>query len=331
MDDSRYELSEDVMGTLYIDRKNCHIRLDGNALAFYSNGQKEGIVPIEPVKRVIFIGNMAIETSVLRRFSDMGISAIFLSGRRLRFSGMMHGRLHNNAILRLRQYKKAISGFAREFAQEIVMKKVKSQLVLLKEAIETRHDIRLELTESIKSLEEILKRLYSESFTIESLKGIEGSASAGYFKAYSNLFAESLNFKRRTRRPPLDPVNAMLSLCYTLLHFELVREIEVIGLDPFIGFYHQFEYGRESLACDLVELFRTDADRFVWKIFKDREFTAQDFSKDHEDGGCYLRKNKRKDFYHLYENWARGMRQAFTEEVRILARRLNDEKDTLSE
>lgn len=317
------------MGTLYIDRKDIHIKLDGNALAFYSNGHKEGIVPLEPVKRVIFVGNITLETSIIKKFTELGISAIFLSGRRLRFSGMVHGRLHNNGIMRLRQYEMAMSEFARECAQEIVARKVKTQLTLLDEALALRHDLRLELTMAIETLKKIVDRLNSESFNIESLKGLEGSASASYFGAYINLFPKSLGFKKRTRRPPRDPVNAMLSLCYTLLHFELVREIEVIGLDPTIGFYHQFEYGRESLACDLVEIFRCDVDRFVWNVFRERTFTADDFYKDTENGGYYLKKQKRKVFYPLYEDWAKHFRQAFIEETRCLARRILDEKDTL--
>lgn len=318
------------MGTLYIDRKDCHLKTDGHAIAIFFDGKREGIVPLAPIKRIIIVGNMTIETSALRKFTELGISTIFLSGRRLSFSGMMHGRLHYNGILRLKQYKNAISDFASRYAQELVTRKVASQILLLEEALSVRYDLRAVMVNSIESLKKMLSKLKTTSYNIESLKGIEGSASATYFSAYRNLFPESLNFKKRTRRPPLDPVNAMLSLCYTLLHFEIVREIEVIGLDPTIGFYHQFEYGRESLACDIVELFRCDIDRFVLNLFRERKFTSDDFSKDHEDSGYYLKKQKRKLFYPIYEEWAKGMRSCFTEEVRNLARRLLDDQNALS-
>lgn len=319
------------MGTLYIDRKGCHIKVDGNTLALYLDGKREGIVPLEPLKRVIFVGSMMIETSVIKKFSELGISAIFLSGRRLKFSGMVHGNLHNNGLLRLRQYEKALSSFSKNYAQEIVTRKIEKQLNLLKDALSLRPDLRLEMKTAIDTLTKIYDKLNSDIFNIESLKGLEGSSSSSYFSAYTKLFPDSLNFSRRIRRPPLDPVNAMLSLCYTLLHFEIVREIEVIGLDPTIGFYHQFEYGRESLACDIVELFRPETDRFVWNIFKERLFTIDDFFKDHVNGAYYLKKIKRKEFYSLYEEWAKNLRQNFTEEVRSLARRVNDETDTISE
>lgn len=317
------------MGTLYIDKKGCHIKLDSNAIAFYMDGKREGLIPLEQIKRVIFIGTMTVDTNVLRRLSEMNVSTLFLSGRSLKFVGMLNGRIHNNGILRLRQYEKATSDFASGYAQEMVARKTKKQIDLLKEVLVLRHDLRPNITQAIQTLIKVIDRLNSELFGIDSLKGLEGSASAAYFSVYTNLFPESLNFRSRTRRPPRDPVNAMLSLCYTLLHFELVREIQIIGLDPTIGFYHQFEYGRESLACDLVEVYRTDVDSFVWHLFRERTFVSDDFYSDSERSGYYLKKSKRKDFYPIYEEWARRMRPAFTEEVRSLARRITDEKDII--
>lgn len=319
------------MGTLYIDRKDCYIKIDGNALAFYVNGKREGIVPIEPLKRVIFIGNMRLDTSVIKRFSEHGIKAIFLSGKRLKFCGMLQGSLHKNGLLRLKQYEKAKSDFAKQFSNGIVKRKIESQINLLKEALESRQDLRFYLLNALNSLKKTLKKIDSAILEIDSLKGIEGSASAIYFNAYTKLFPASLNFSRRTRRPPLDPVNAMLSLCYTLLHFEIVREIEAIGLDPFIGFYHEFEYARESLACDIMEIFRANVDRFVWNIFRTREFFGDDFTKDSKNRGCYLKKEKRKNFYPLYESWAKSIRPLLTEEVRNIAKNISDGEDTILE
>lgn len=319
------------MGTLYIDRKDIRIRLDGNAIAFYSNGQREGIVPINPLKRVVIVGSLSIETQVLRRLADGNISVVFLSGKRLRFSGMLHGRLHNNGILRVKQYEKSLSEFPAEFSKDLVIKKITAQLQLLEYAAQTRHDLRLALTSSIKTLQGVLISMKNPEMPVETIRGMEGGASAAYFAAYTKLFADSLDFKGRNRRPPEDPVNALLSLCYTLVHFEMVREIETIGLDPTIGFYHQFDYGRESLACDLVENYRPAVDKFVYELFRDREFTARDFATDDERPGCYLKKQRRKDFYTLYEQWANEMRSLWRDEVRNLSRRIMDGQDTLSE
>jgi CRISPR-associated protein Cas1 len=319
------------MGTLYIDRKDIHIRLDGNAIAFYANGKREGIVPINPLKRVIIAGSQTIETPVLRRLADENISVMFLSGKQLRFGGMLHGRIHNNGALRVKQYQKSISAFPVEFAKELVIRKIIAQSQMLEKALNKRPDKRLALTSGIKTLQRIWHGMKNTEMSIDTIRGMEGRASSAYFSAYTELFADSLYFTGRNRRPPEDPVNAMLSLCYTLLHFEMVREIETIGLDPTIGFYHQFDYGRESLACDLVEPYRPAVDRLVYELFRDRVFTSRDFAEDDERPGCYLKKARRRELYPLYEEWAKEMRTLWTEEVRTLARRITDGQESLSE
>src|SRR4030067_376293 len=120
------------MGTLYIDRKDSHVRLDGNALAFYANGNRQGIVPIKPLKRVVIMGNITIDASVLHRLADNDISVLFLSGKRGRFCGILHGRLHNNGLLRIRQYEKftdkgndSDTSFHVKFSMDIVLRKIK--------------------------------------------------------------------------------------------------------------------------------------------------------------------------------------------------------------
>lgn len=331
------------MGTLYIDRKDLHIKLDGNALAFYANGDREGVVPINPLKRVVVVGNISFETPVLHRLADENVSVIFLSGKRLRFCGMLHGRLHNNGLLRLKQYEKSLSGFGPETAKELVTRKILRQKGFLEEVKELRPDLRFKLTAAADTLSRVVDMLGREEITpsglplsqgeeyLARLRGLEGGAAASYFAAYVEMFPDSLEFERRNRRPPEDPVNAMLSLCYTMLHYEMVREIETIGLDPTIGFYHQFDYGRESLACDLVEPYRPEVDRFVYELFRTREFTSRDFSEEDERPGCYLKKGSRRRFYPAYEEWAKEMRPLWADEVRTVARRILDGQDPLPE
>lgn len=317
------------MATLYIDRKDIRIRLDGDCLAFYAGEVRDGIVPVNPLRRVVIVGSVTLETPVLHRLARENISVVFLSGKRLRFSGMLHGSVHNNGLLRIKQYQKAYSPWSADLAREFVARKISAQKGLLEQARQQRPDLRLPLTTAMSVLGNVLS-LLPEAESSESLMGFEGGAAASYFKAYTELFPDSLDFERRNRRPPEDPVNAMLSLCYTLLHFEMLRELEVIGLDPTIGFYHKFDYGRESLACDLVEPYRPEVDRFVWQLFRERTFTARDFSLEDEKPGCYLKKESRKRFYPAYEEWAKQMRPIWTEEVRNLARRIMDEQDSVS-
>lgn len=319
------------MGTIYIDRKDVHIKLDGNAIAFYVNGVREGIVPVNPLKRVVVVGNVTIEAAVLNKLSQENITVVFLSGKRLQFNGMLHGKLHRNGLLRLKQYEKSLTAFAHETAVSVVAGKIQKQREFLETVREVRHDLRLPLTTAMQTLSGVEESLGSGQNDDERLRGLEGGAAASYFAAYTKMFPGSLGFEKRNRRPPEDPVNAMLSLCYTILHYEMVREIEAIGLDPVIGFYHRFDYGRESLACDLVEKFRPDVDRFIWEMFRDRMFTARDFAMEDERPGCYLKKESRKVFYPAYEEWAKTMRPLWVEEVRSFARRITDGQDTIPE
>lgn len=337
-----------AMGTLYIDRKDIQVKLDGNALAFYTNGEREGMVPITPLKRVVIVGNITLESSVLNKLADQGITVLFLSGRRGRFHGMLHGRLHNNGLLRIRQYEKSHSPFSLEYAVELVQSKVSGQTSLLKHASQQRPDLRFSLTSAMNVLNTIHNKLSDlsvvpvscaesreqcdgETLFLQSLVGLEGSASAAYFSAYTKLFPPSLDFTGRNRRPPRDPVNAILSLRYTMVHFETVSAIETIGLDPTIGFLHQFEYGRESLACDLVETHRPMVDEFVWELFRERSLTDRDFTYEKERSGCSLKKESRKRFYPWYETWAKGLRRHLVDAVRSLARRIMDGENPLPE
>lgn len=312
------------MGTLFVDRKDLELKLDGSAMAFYVNGEREGTVPIKPLNRIVIKGSVMIDTAVFRRLAENGVTVVFISGKGSRFCGMFHGPLHNNGLLRLNQYQKTETTFPQDFACRMVMQKLTGNLQLLVYARDERPDLRLSLTSSICTIEKVLEKLESAT-DLASLRGLEGGASAAYFGAFTGMFPPSLEFKKRTRRPPLDPVNAMLSMVYTMIHYETVSEIQQIGLDPTIGYYHQFEYGRDSLACDLVEPRRPIVDRFVWTLFRERDFTVRDFAMNDERPGCYLKKDSRSRFYPIYINWVKEIRPAINADVENLARIISDE------
>jgi len=131
-----------------------------------------------------------------------------------------------------------------------------------------------------------------------------------------------LNFHGRNRQPPRDPVNAVLSLTYTLLHAEAVLALYGTGLDPFIGFYHALNFGRESLACDLMEALRPQADRFVLALFRQETLTSDDFSK--TDGACLLGKAGRSRYYAAYESQAESFRRQLSEACSDVATAVSD-------
>lgn len=309
------------MSTVFIDRKDIELRVDGNSLVFYSKGKKEGSLPLAPLEKVIIVGNVKLDTSVLYKLLKHDISVAFLTGR-LNYCGIIYGPLHNNGYLRVKQYEKSLTDFTLLIAREIIAEKILSQKEFILEMKQIKPIISMDIDRIIESFDKTLQTLREKIPSIDSLRGMEGSASSMYFSLYCRLFSESLRFSKRNKRPPKDPVNALLSFCYTMLHYEIVREIQLIGLDPTIGFYHQFEYGRESLACDLVEKFRVSVDRFVYEIFKERNLTSRDFTKDEQTGGVYLHKSGRKKFYPLYEQWVQNQRTLWRQEVHNLARRI---------
>jgi len=316
------------MATVFIDRKDLTLKADGESISLYTKGRKEGTIPLGLLKRIVIVGNIKIETAVIHKLVKNQISVLFLTGR-LKYAGSVYGALHNNGKLRVKQYEKSLTEFALNFAREIIIRKIAEQISFLNDIKKIKPLISIHASDAIETLNNVNASV-ADATSIETLRGLEGSAQAAYFFVYTKLFSESLRFNKRQKRPPRDPVNAMLSLCYTLLHFELVREIQLIGLDPVIGFYHQFEYGRESLACDLVELFRVKVDKFVYELFKGRHITDRDFMKEPLQQGVYLTKSGRKKFYPLYEDWANTLRQELREEVRKLAHRIIDEENSLS-
>ncbi len=318
-------------GTVYLDRKDAELRLDGGALAVYVNGERDGTVPLAPVDRIVVIGKQLVETSVLHRLAEQGIAVVFLSGRMQAFRGRLSGRLHNHARLRHRQYAEAGGPLALELARSWIGAKLDGQATLLRDAAEARPDQRGGLVRAAGLIEETRAKA-AEAGSVERLRGLEGGAAAAYFGALPAVFPPSLGFAGRQRRPPRDPVNALLSLTYTLAHWEWVRECEVIGLDPLIGFYHELDYGRESLACDLMEPFRPVVDRWVWELFRTRQFEARDFASDQDRPGCSLKKSARGRFYAAYEQWIAPHRSRMRETVETLARRiLNHGANALSQ
>ena len=123
-----------------------------------------------------------------------------------------------------------------------------------------------------------------------------------------------------TRRPPRDPLNALLSLGYTLLHSEAVLALYGAGLDPYIGFYHQLDFGRESLACDMVEPLRVEVDSFALELFRAEILRVEDFST--TESGCLLGKNGRAKFYGNWEKLAEKLRKQLSLRVDELSERL---------
>jgi CRISPR-associated protein Cas1 len=298
------------MTSLYVDRRGVELKADGEALVFTENGERVGTVPLHPLSRVFLRGDVKLTASLLGKLGQHGIGVVVLSGRKGTPS-LLLGRPHNDAARRIAQYRLSLdANFCLGFARAIVAAKLHGQLDFIGErrAADPMH--RYVLTTCAKRIAGMIEQIDAQP-GIASLRGLEGAAAAAYFEALAEILPASLRFCGRNRQPPRDPVNAVLSLTYTLLHAEAVLALYGSGLDPFIGFYHSLDFGRESLACDLMEALRPQADRFVLALFREETLNADDFSR--TDGACLLGKAGRGRYYTAYEKQAESFRRQLAE------------------
>jgi CRISPR-associated protein Cas1 len=301
------------MTTLYIDRKNVRLDLDAEALVFHENQERIGTIPLAPLQRIILRGNVSVDTSLLAKLGAHGIGIIILSGRKAEPS-LFLPRPHNDASRRIAQYRAATDpDTCLRIARHVMRGKLKAQIAWLQAKQDSRLDIRYELTRVLRGLTGMLDQVETKP-TAPELRGLEGAAANLYFTAYAALAPASVKFHGRNRRPPRDPLNAVLSLAYTLLHAEATLGAHAAGLDPWIGFYHVPAFGRESLASDLVEPLRADVDAWAIGLFNRQELRAEDFSTNSD--GCFLGKAGRERFYRAWEPLAENLRRKLEELTR---------------
>lgn len=298
------------MSSLYIDRKGIELKISGEALVCYENEERVGTIPLTPIDRIYLKGDVKLQASLLAKLGEKNIGIICLSGRK-NTPTLFMSQPHNDAARRLAQYDLASNeNFCLAFAKKLVTLKLVTQKNWLWQASNARLDKKCLLVPKAEELDGLIAKI-AEQMNLASLRGIEGRAAAAYFTALSLYLPPALRFEGRNRRPPRDPFNAVLSLSYTLLHSEAVLASYGAGLDPYIGFFHSIDYGRESLACDLIEPLRPLVDNWLIKCFRQKILREEHFSTTQE--GCLLGKAGRVYFYQEYEKVIGNWRKILTE------------------
>lgn len=290
------------MTCLYLDKRGLTLKSEGNVLVIMGEGdsgklQRISTIPLNLITRICIKSSTQLSATLLAKLGEKDIAVLVLQGLQ-RKPVMMLPSYRQDALRRQVQLQLSLqTGFCVQFSRRIVARKLNAQLTHLEELMSDLRDKTplLALQETWRNMQETLKGIDN----ISSLLGVEGSASNLYFKGISDYVPKSLGFQRRNKRPPKDPFNVVLSLGYTLLHYEWVRQIYLMGLDPYIGFYHQPHFGRESLASDLMEPLRPQYDAFALSLFKDQVLRAEDFSFKAE--ACQMRKAGRLRFYEAFE------------------------------
>lgn len=315
------------MSSLYIDRRGVELKSDGEALVFYENSARVGTVPIAPLSRIFMRGEVTLTSTLLGKLGQAGVGVVILSGKKAEPSLMM-AKPHNDAARRISQYRLSQdANFCLAYARSIVAAKIAAQANFLECRRESYLSARYQLTRAMQQLGGMLRQV-GEKENLASLRGLEGAAANAYFSALSAIVPESLHFSGRNRRPPRDPVNAVLSLTYTLMHAEAVLAAYGAGLDPYIGFFHSIDFGRESLASDLIEPFRPEADSFVIRLFNRQELRAEDFSTSND--GCFLGKAGREVFYRHYEEFSEPVRKMLDDGLKDLLARISESGEDAS-
>jgi CRISPR-associated protein Cas1 len=305
-----------TMTTLYIDHQYATLEIEGETLLARLGDKRQRPVPLALLERVVCLANVQLDTRVLGTLAERGIAFTLASPRKPQRRATLLGRGHNDVSLRLLHYRLAQDQAWRvAFTRHTLQAKLEAHQRLLAEMLADRPDQRKAITDAQAQLVTQLGNLPAAT-SLESMLGMEGAAARAVFGAFAAVLPASLGFKGRKRRPPPDPVNAALSLAYTLLHSRAVQVIHAQGLEPLLGFYHEPSFGRESLASDLIEVWRPHIDGWVWECFRTQTLREHHFKTDAE--GCFLDKAGRQVFFASLENRLRPLTRALRLQVRGL-------------
>jgi CRISPR-associated protein Cas1 len=281
-----------LLNTLYATTEGVRLRKDGENIVAEVDGAERRRVPLHMLGSVVVFGATSISPPLIGALARGGITLVLLD-RQGRFEARVEGPVSGNVLLRRAQY--CASEQPDEIVRSIVTAKIANQRVVLQRALRdhgaemsTEHRATVEAT--VDRLERILRRVAFMNEGADAMRGSEGEAANGYFAVFGGLVRSpdpDVRFNGRSRRPPRDPVNALLSFLYTLLTHDCRSAAESVGLDPAVGFLHRDRPGRPSLALDLMEELRPVlADRLALSLINRRQVRGGDFET--RDGGAVL-------------------------------------------
>jgi CRISPR-associated protein Cas1 len=328
------------MSTLYVTTEDTVLRKADERLKV--TRQKETLidVPLLKVSSVVLFGRVSVTPDAMQSLLERQIDLCFLTAFG-KYIGRMQPPVSGNSLLRKAQFRAAESAEqCLRLSQGFIKGKLANMRVLL--VRQAREEP--EGSERQRALDAAITRIklgeaaLARAADADQARGYEGEASAQYFGVFDHLIKQDgLRFEKRLKRPPTDPVNAMLSFGYALLANDLHSAINIVGLDPYVGYLHADRHGKPSLALDLMEEFRAPVvDSIVLTMINKRMVTPDDF--DSQLGGvCRMTDAARRTFLRPYEerkltefrhpifNYKMSYRQAFEMQTRILAKALKGE------
>lgn len=306
-----------LLNTLYITKEDMMLSRDGSNIVIKRDGEKLGQMPIQYLESIVCFTYVGISSSLMELSMENNVSISFLSpfGK---YRGRVEGPVKGNVLLRKEQYRLSEDKLeALQYARNFIIGKIYNTIKVLQRALRDHEDMeeRELVCLAVESLKECKKKLM-DCDNLETLLGIEGVASRYYFQNFNALIRNpDFEFSNRARRPPTDPINAMLSFGYGLLRVRIESALETVGLDPYVGFFHQERPGRSSLALDLMEELRAYmVDRFIISLINRNQVDINDFIQK-ENGAVLFTEDGIKKFLDLWnKRFQEQLKHPFLEE-----------------
>lgn len=302
-----------LLNTLYVTSENSYLALDGENIVVLEDKQEIGRLPLHNLEGIVSFGYRGTSPALMGACAERNISLCYISPQG-KFLARVSGRTKGNVILREQQYESSFdekTSFS--IAQNCIIGKVFNARWVLERAVRD-HSLQIDVdrvkdaSEKLKNSLEYIKNCKSK----EQLRGYEGEAASIYFSVFNELILQQktdFEFCGRSKRPPMDKVNAMLSFVYTLLTNQIASALECVGLDPYVGYLHTERPGRASLALDLIEELRAVlADRFVLSLINKKNVSKKNF-KIKENGAVLMDDELRKK---LLTEWQNKKRETLT-------------------
>jgi CRISP-associated protein Cas1 len=295
-----------LLNTLYVTTPESRLRLDNDTLRIELEGETRLRVPLHHLQAVVCFGHVSLSTPLMHRLAGGGIALVLLDANG-RFMARLEGATTGNVLLRQAQHRLAKDDAPRALAlaRAVVAGKIKNQRhVLLRGAREAKEGEEQSLLDRAGKDLAASVRALPEAATLDVLRGVEGEAARTYFAALNLLVRadrrEPFSLAGRTRRPPRDRMNALLSFLYAMWMNDCRSACEAAGLDPQVGTLHALRPGRAALALDLMEEFRPFADRLALSLVNRAQLDADDFDV-REGGAVALRDDARKAVVVAYQ------------------------------
>lgn len=302
-----------LLNTLFVTSENVYLTLDGENVVANREGEEVARYPLHTLQSIVSFSYSGASPALMGSCAQRGIALAFCTPRG-RFLARISGSAQGNVLLRRMQYRMADDpAQSCRIARNMIFGKVYNARWSVERTCRD-HGLRVNgvrFGEISNQLQSLLSQIAVET-DLDSLRGLEGSGAAAYFSVLDDMILqgkETFYFRERSRRPPLDPFNALLSFAYSLLAHDCASALEGVGLDAYVGYLHRDRPGRESLALDLMEELRPCfADRFVLTLINNRVVKATDFDV-RESGAVFLTDGARRAFL---KKWQERKKETIT-------------------